>query len=470
MGIEVKESSKNPKRTPLEFLREIETNYPVETVTARNIQVWPYLRIYLFSAGDAFSHAGSGKSSIFRTFLSGIFYGFPCLFKKYDHIFFSDTMERRKIGTLYYDKSIDYISEILPRSLDIEIPLPAHYRRKDVPTTNIVSKVPFYFIEAIYAKLFLFNLKLKNKQVLDEIFSKYNIDISYMSLVRRFISQYVMTKKLVRRFKPRTSFIGCYYTNTGRIVAFREKGVRVVEIQHGVISNEHIAYNLFKRFDEKCFPEYLLTFGESEVEVSKSKDFYIRPENVFPVGSFYIDHLNSNPAKNSLIDDFRSKYKFIVCVSGQNHYTEPLLIDFLNKVANLSSEILFIFVPRDNRFDENKYNLNKNIYVSSGLNCYEMISLCDFHSTVFSTCALEAPSLGIPNNLINIKGLSKLHYENVLNNKTTTMYADSPEEYVQLINSYTFAGKNTIRDLNKHIIKPGYKENIQKVLKEMSLL
>ncbi len=458
------------KRTPLDILREIETNYPVETVTARNIQVWPYLRIYLFSIGDAFSHAGSVKSSMIRTFFSGIFYGFPSLFKKYDHIFFSDTMERRKIGTLYYDKSIDYLSEILPRSLDIEIPLPVHYRRKNVPTKNIVSKIPFYFIEAIYAKVFLFNLKLKNRQVLEEIFAKYKIDVSYMSLVRRFISQYVMTKILVRHFKPRAAFIECYYTNTGRIVAFREKGIKVVEIQHGVISNEHIAYNIFKKFDEKCFPEYLLTFGDSEVEVSKSKDFYIRPENVFPIGSFYLDHLNSNPAKYSLIDDYRIKYKFIVCVSGQNHYTEPLLVDFLNKVTALSSEVLFIFVPRDNSFDESKYSLNKNIYVSSELNCYEMISLCDFHSTVFSTCALEAPSLGIPNILINIDGLSELHYSGVLNNKITTMYADSPVEYVQLIYNYTFADKNFIRDLNKHIIKPGYKENIQKVLKEISLL
>ncbi|PKP20986.1 MAG: hypothetical protein CVU05_07760 [Bacteroidetes bacterium HGW-Bacteroidetes-21] len=457
------------KKTPLEFIREIETQWPVETVTARGLQVWPHLRIYIGSADDYFSQISGKKSLLIRTFFSSVFYGFGSLFRKYNYIIYSDTKERRKIDGLYVDKSIDYLMTIVHKPLDIEIPLSKHFARKNIPTKHIVSKVFFYFIETVYAKLFLCRLKIKEKHVLDDICAHYNLDFNYKALVKRFIAQYVVTRFFIRFNRPMAAFIECYYTNIGRIAAFKKKGIKVVEIQHGVISNKHLAYNIFKTFDESYFPDYLFTFGESERKIAEHEHFYIRSDQIIPVGSFYIDYINSHPVKHSFVDEFREKYKYLVCVSGQNHYSESDLIIFLNSVARLNEEILFIFVPRDESFKERTYELSERILVNYEVNCYEMISVCDYHTTVFSTCALEAPSLGVPNILVNIKGLSKLHYEEVLNDSNTTLYVNSPEEYIEAIKTFKVKDKAVIRALNREVILPDYKVNIKNALKKISL-
>jgi hypothetical protein len=94
----------------------------------------------------------------------------------------------------------------------------------------------------------------------------------------------------------------------------------------------------------------------------------------------------------------------------------------------------------------------------------------DFHSTVNSTCALEAPSLGVQNIMINIQDLSKNYYELILNNKNITRYANTPNEYVKIINNFTKIDKKTIQESNDDIIKSHYTENIKKVLNKLNLI
>lgn len=459
----------NKKIYPLDLIKEIELEYPVETIKVLNIQIWPYLRIYLGSLDDYFATTSKSRFFIIKTFFTSIFYGFFQLFKSYNYFFFSDTKERRKIGQLLVDKSIDPIIDILPKSLTIEIPLPNHFKRKNIPQRRIISKVLFYFIETLYVKLFLNFIKIENEQLIKQILSEKKLELNYKSVIKKLISQYKITQLISRIYKPKAVFIICYYTNIGRILAFKEKQIPVIEIQHGVINDRHLAYNIFKSFSTQYFPDYLFSFGNNEKDLSESVSFYLSNNKVFPIGSYYLDFINSNPIVNNQISKFRNEFKYLICVSGQNHYTESFLISFLKSVTGLCSEIVFLYVPRDNTFNDKKYNLNRNIIVLTDLNCYEVISVCDFHATVFSSCALEAPSLGVRNVLINIDGLSKLHYGDVLNNPQTTVYADSSLEFIDLVKESKHIEKELIRALNQSIIVPNYNKNLLNALNELNI-
>ena len=90
----------------------------------------------------------------------------------------------------------------------------------------------------------------------------------------------------------------------------------------------------------------------------------------------------------------------------------------------------------------------------------------DFHSTVYSTCALEAPSFGAQNIMININNLSRKIFEASLIDRITK-YADTPEEYLSLIRSMDKLDRETVYYLNEDIIMPNYRNNLKDALSQI---
>jgi superfamily I DNA and RNA helicase len=104
-------------------------------------------------------------------------------------------------------------------------------------------------------------------------------------------------------------------------------------------------------------------------------------------------------------------------------------------------------------------DLPDNVLVITDKDFYELMMYVDYHSTVYSTCALEAPSFGVQNIMINIKNLSRKYFETSLIDRTTK-YADAPEEYLNLIRSMDKLDKKTVYYLNEGVIMPNYRKNL----------
>jgi hypothetical protein len=93
------------------------------------------------------------------------------------------------------------------------------------------------------------------------------------------------------------------------------------------------------------------------------------------------------------------------------------------------------------------------------------MTYCDFHSTVNSTCALEAPSLGVQNILVDIDGLARLYYEKVLSDDRVTRFANTPEEYVDIVKSFTRLDRSVVCQLHEDFFATNYQENIHNFVK-----
>jgi hypothetical protein len=208
----------------------------------------------------------------------------------------------------------------------------------------------------------------------------------------------------------------------------------------------------------------LLVFGKNELATFNGSRF-IDPPNVHPVGSFYIDYIRNSYKPEPHLTEQISDYKRVVGVTLQ-WTAERRLVGFACEAAKLDSSILYILIPR--RPEEKTYSdrdLPKNVVVIADRDFYELMTYCDFHSTVNSTCALEAPSLGVQNILVDIDGLARQYYEKVLGDDRVTRFADSPEEYVDTVRSFARLDRNTVWQLHEDFFAANYQENIRNFVK-----
>ena len=91
---------------------------------------------------------------------------------------------------------------------------------------------------------------------------------------------------------------------------------------------------------------------------------------------------------------------------------------------------------------------------------------CDLHMTLYSSCALEAPSLGIPNILVDIHNMASKYYNSLLSEYHTKIIKAEDEFYeameelikLQAINVKINNSSIFISNYNKRVKKYFQKE------------
>ncbi|MEX2482965.1 MAG: hypothetical protein WED10_00295 [Brumimicrobium sp.] len=366
----------------------------------------------------------------------------------------------------YIDKSVDEIAENLSNPWVVELPIKNHYKKSELPAVPISSKYPLYLATWILSKLLFFS-KIQNEPKLKEVLKELNISVDYKNICKTYYAQYRVMLFLGKWHQFKSAYVVCHYTNMGYIRALRKLDIPVIEVQHGLISNSHCAYNIYTPTDLHCYPNYLLTLGEREASIFENDNLFMHPENIFPVGHVYIDYISSTYAGDKKLKEIQTNYKKTVAVVSQKCPLEEQLIDFIRKASELDKSILYIFIPRFYTKEISEYAFPENVVFTEWLNVYQIIWHADIHSTMYSTCALEAPSIGVKNVLINIENKSKLFFEGILNDENITKYSDEPEQFLEMVNATTPESKSNIIEKNASIILPNYKKNIKNFIENI---
>jgi hypothetical protein len=452
----------------LEIIRSIETKFEVESIRADGHQVWPLIRFYLIvnyqSQLKPLRPASLGARRILKLVAHSI-YGFAFYFRRYNYLCFSDSSERKLINGKWVDKTIDFIVDSLPKPLLIELPLPRHYKRSEIHTHLIASKLPLYILEWFYATFFLRKINIENEFIIKNILHELNLEFDYLSVLRKGLAQHKTGNLLCRLYKPKGIFIQPSYTNTGLVKAFRDSKITVIEVQHGLISASHEAYNVFKKFDSSYFPDYFLSYGMRERDFFKAGN-YVSGDQVIPTGHYYLDFINtSKKTVNEVIPEVLS-FSYGVSITGQNlPDVEQKFIEFMKDVANRAPQVCFFYIPRNKQsaiFLTN--HLPKNLIVTDDRDTYEVIRLTRFHSTIFSTCAIEALALGTPNILVNINNLAKIHLSEIAGDLPATVFVECVEEYVETLQTFDHSRKENVIKSSSYLIAADYKNNVKKFI------
>ena len=448
-------------------IKEVDLNYPVENIKVNGKQFWPFFRVFFFDA--QFVQDGTQTSfSVFQKigFLLSSFYGFFKWFAKADYLVFSNSDQRKEIDGKLIDKSADYLNLKLSSTLHIELPVFKHFSHSKLKCKKVVSHLPLRFAEAIYTKLFLRNVEIKGLEIIDKLNEEFNLNISGTDIGKRFLAQYQVMKFVLKIKTPKAVFMAVPYMKMGYVFAANEMGIPVIEMQHGSINKSHFGYTNYKQFDSNLFPQYLLAYGEGTREVFTDGNLTYKQENVLPVGHYYLHLIGQSKKENSSLFNEIAKSEKSISVSLQDDSIGSQIVEFLKEVAIKRPNWIFVFVPRKTPQSEyEKMNLPPNIIFAPELNVYEVMAICDIHTTVFSTCALEAPTLGKPNVLVNIGNKSKEYFQDILADKRVTRFAETVDEFMDEVEAKSFPSKEDIEHSNDKVMVSGFDENLEMALK-----
>ncbi len=433
-------------------------------VTLEKIEEWNYLRFwigYYFNRGTSISDSYTESKKLIDilskkmtkafSLLKQTFFGAKHWFRKYDFIFFSDSNERKLINGLYKDKIADDIIDRLPgKTLLIELPNDVHY--KYVYSKYITSE-SLLLLLSLFIKFFV---RENNLSSLSSILSKEGIKVNLGELTKKFKSRYLVYKTLLKVYRPKAVFVNCSYCRPYLIKAAHDLNIKVVEIQHGVINDKHYGYVSYLNLNREYYPDILLSFGRRE---KKIKNLLIN--QVIPIGSYYLDFVKNNFNYDNDLIKLTSQYKVVFGVTLQDlDWTFKSMINFIKALANQRKDYLFILIPRKRKVSTELLKGNKNIIVREDF--YKTIMHCHIHVTLYSTCCLEAPYLGVPNILINTKSFASKHYKNLLP-PLYTKIVDTTDEFFRATEELLKLNKDEIVKCHKDFFVK-YENNIKKAV------
>lgn len=420
-----------------------------------NIEEWVYIRVALGHQlkNDNKNQISKPVNKFIKLVnnikkLKNIFYGFKNWFRKYDYICFSDSAERRFINGVYKDKIMDDIIYRLNNALLIELPNPNHYKN-----TFTKYKVSQFLLDLIVfiSKIISSNTKMNNKE-LDNILLKEALSFDYKNIILNTEFEIKVYQILFSIYKPKFIFINCAYCRYGVVKAARDAGIDVIELQHGVITKVHFGYISNIELNSTYLPTKLLSFGLNECNM---KNLLIK--DVIPIGSYYLNYLLKNFKPDKELLTIIKNYKYVIGVSLQDADWEYFgMLSFIENVASKDKDVLYIIIPRKRK---DSIKPSNNIILYDKLDCYNIILHCDIHVTLYSSCALEAPTLGIPNILIDIRNFATKYYKDILD-KYHTKIVDNEDSFMKIIPEMAKLDKETIKAKNNTVFVTDYEKRI----------
>lgn len=449
-----------------ESIKELEQRKDLSAIKVlhkgKSFEVYPWVKPYIFSRiqqGD--KPKTNSASKLFQ--LKRLFSGLSFIFKKPSNLIFSNSLERRELNDGVYDKLFHAIddSDLIEKKLFFETKIPTnYYQRSSYKNKQVVSRSIFYLLEMMYAKLFLRSLKVENASLISEVATGY--DINYA--VRKNLAQYYITRLYLKYNKNvKNVFLTGAYLNFGQILAFKEKGIKVVELQHGVINKEHYGYSYEYTPLKNQFPDFILTFGKSD-ETFMNQGGLAQFVEAKAVGSFILDYYLSKSSKEKMIEDVE-----IVAISLQDCSTGISAMEEFIDLAKRNPNIQFRLKRRrlPLSFYQEKFQFPDNMTFEEDLNVYELIVNADIHITAYSSCALEAPTLGTPNVLMNIDNKAKEYYKEKLLEENSNWYCANGEEASKTIQLIKQILIKDIMNQNADNIAPNYQLNLNSFLKQL---
>lgn len=443
----------------IDKILKIESKYDVKSITQGGIQIWSQLRIYLYFS--CIKNAISTAPTLpLKNVVSSLLWMRFKLWKNYNTWVFSSSDQRKQLNEKWFDRA-DVVDNLRCNALFFELPNPRHAKGKSISSRNYVSRVWLIILERAIEKVLKFIPIKEDLTIISRIKSDLDAPLDLPTLYRRNLAKEMAVKAFFRIFGvPKYVFITSSYSNLPYVKAFKSNNAKVVEFQHGVISDSHLGYVSNFLAPKILLPDYLLTYGKKEVEIF-SKTKLSERFNVMDIGHFYTDYVFEwSRDKNN---DNRGNLR--IAVTAQDVLGEDF-ISFLNSLVNAAKDIELILIPRHRPFSWYvSHGLSNKIVSGEGVDTYKTIALSDWHSTVYSSCAEEAIALGIPNVLINLEGMSEKYFGNLRYPNTSTWIANTPEDFIKIINETSLMPRDDIR--KKASFSPGFNTNLNKFVKDL---
>lgn len=382
---------------------KIEKNFDVSRLTFNGSCVWPILKSYLIGLEKETPIIKKASQSVIKLLAKNLFLDILSLRNlRKSKVWVFTNSERR-----YYveDESFDRITTGLLNYLDdyilFENPVPKGRTKKEKLQKGelYVGMSWIYLVQFVLQKLSQ-KSKIENLDTFG-IFLKRDLT-EIKKVFNRILAGEKLYNFLIKKYRPKAIFVVCYYSNFEMIRAARKNNIPIIELQHGLVSTGHRAYYFSKPYGDEHLPDYFLSYGAYSSDVV-TRGHVVRPGQTLDYGNSFLELVASKLSISKELESIKNNFKKVICITGQLPATDGPLLKMIYEIHHLFPGICFIFKPRHKdltrTFDE-RFNFLERFEI----NTYELLKYCDYHITVYSTCAMECLALGKPNISIDIKG------------------------------------------------------------------
>lgn len=162
----------------------------------------------------------------------------------------------------------------------------------------------------ISKKIFKFSFSCVNKEiirrVLSDISNFFSVELNENAIISMIENIYLQRQfsfkyygKILDTIKPKAILEIVSYGSDRLMIneLAKERGIPIIELQHGTMGKYHISYNFENIFDLSTFPNYIFTFGMFWKDKTR---FPITRDMVKVVGwPFYEEKINENKVKDT---------------------------------------------------------------------------------------------------------------------------------------------------------------------------
>lgn len=202
-----------------------------------------------------------------------------------------------------------------------------------------------------------------------------------MQLHRKYFS------RLFDRLKPRAIVVVCYY-NAKFYAAYaeaRKRGIKVIELQHGLISDHQEYWFEDQRGHNNLTPDYMLLFGPIHEAWTK----LLKNTTCVPVGFPFQEH------ELKRLENCKADEKTVIIYPYQDERFEAVISEFIDKAEPLGYKVIMKVHPLQMNGVEIYYPLlsakkNLEIITDQSKGIYYWLKRGKHHVLAYSTVAFEA--------------------------------------------------------------------------------
>jgi hypothetical protein len=267
-----------------------------------------------------------------------------------------------------------------------------------------------------------------------------------------------IANRFIEKVKPSLIIVVNAYGHTHFVHAARQLGIRVVELQHGVISPYHMGYHYpnVKPGSLEAFPDQVLTFGDYWCSAAA---FPIPKEDIIATG---FPHLEAQTSRYSSLKRNKRQILFVSQKVVGKELAE-MAVEIAQRLPNYV--IVFKLHPKQYRFwsDELKclaVNKPANLLVvgGDGPPLYKLFAMSACQVGVFSTAIYEGLWWGLKTIILGLPGWE---YMQRLIESGAALLGSNSDETIQ----YIIENRETSVNIEE-IFKPNAVNNIIVALNE----
>ncbi|MCX7697959.1 MAG: hypothetical protein N2114_00635 [Candidatus Goldbacteria bacterium] len=243
---------------------------------------------------------------------------------------------------------------------------------------------------------FIFN-KLKRSGLFSDLDIK-NIGIAF----QKFLYEYTIYSQILNKYPSvKIIIIEQHYHNESLIYAAKERGIRIIELQHGIISTKDIFYVFpaqVKPFVHKAlFPDEIFVFGNYWRKILLNGCEF-NDNNIHVIGDFTsqlkeLDSLVNDTEIESIIKFKEHNNIILITTQTFMHSIYCTYVEKLSEILNSKYPDWKIIVKiHPNESKDLYHSLLKlsNVYITDYFNLHFLFSLTNIHISVYSTTLFEA--------------------------------------------------------------------------------